>query len=360
VKSGNRRTAGQMAAVGLIASAIGITAALLVHWFPPAASKQAGPIDTLWNVLLIVSIPVFVIVATVVLFSVKLFRVRPGQELEDGAPIHGNTRLEVIWTAIPSILIAALVVYAYLVLHDIEKAPANPTQELRVHVIAQQFAWQFEYQAPGGKTVKSDFLRLPKDRSVKFDIVTKDVLHDFWVPAFRMKIDTVPGITTHYRVTPTKLGNYPVVCAELCGAGHAFMRSYATVVTPQAFDAWLSKQAGGAGAAAAGGGGQAAGGGQTAQAADPKTLFMKGNGTSAACGSCHTLAAAGATGTVGPDLGKVLKGKPAAFIRESIVTPNKQIAPGFQPNIMPQDFSKTLSPAELTALVNYLVKVAAK
>src|SRR5262249_7368761 len=111
-----------MILVGAIASAVGIVAALLIHWFPPAASKQAGPIDTLWDVLLIVSIPVFVLVATVVLFSVKLFRVRPGQENADGAPIHGSTRLEVIWTAVPAILIAALVVYAYLVLHDIEKA----------------------------------------------------------------------------------------------------------------------------------------------------------------------------------------------------------------------------------------------
>lgn len=348
MKLGNR-TIAQMVAVGVIASAVGIVAALLVHWFPPAASKQAGPIDTLWNVLLIVSIPIFVTVSTVVLFSVKLFRVRPGQELEDGAPIHGNTRLEVIWTAIPSILIAGLVVYSYVVLHDIEKAPANAaTQELHVHVTGQQFAWQYQYKTADGKTVTTDSLFLPKDRSVKFDIETKDVLHDFWVPAFRIKIDAVPGITTHYRVTPDRLGTYPVVCAELCGAGHAFMRSEATVVTQQAFTAWLAKQANPA---------PAGGGGQTAQAPDAKKIFTDGNGTSVACGSCHKLADAGTTGAAGPDLDQVLKGKPAAFIRESIVNPNKVIAKGYQAGIMPQDFSKTLSPAELDALVNYLSKV---
>jgi cytochrome c oxidase subunit 2 len=285
-------------------------------------------------------------------FSVKFFRVRPGQELEDGAPIHGNTRLEVIWTAVPSILIAALVVYAYLVLHDIEKAPANAASERHVHVIAQQFAWQFEYRTADGKQVKSDDLYLPVGQSVKFDIDTKDVLHDFWVPAFRMKIDTVPGITTHYRVTPNKIGTYPVVCAELCGLGHAFMRSTTHVLSAADFNAWLDKQANPAPAAG--------GSGQTAAAPDGKTIFTKGNGTSTACGSCHTLADAGTTGKVGPDLDKAIATATPAQIRTDIVNPNAQIAPGFPRGVMPQDFGKTLSPAELSALVNYLDKVTSK
>jgi cytochrome c oxidase subunit 2 len=235
-----------MAVVGVVASAIGIVAALSIHWFPPAGSKQAGPIDTLWDVLLVVSIPIFVLVSVVVVFAVREFRMRPGQELEDGAPIHGNTRLEVIWTAIPAMLIAGLVVYAYLVLHDIEKAPANPATEMHVKVTGQQFTWHFEYPQADGKPVRSDQLYVPAGRSVKFDVVSRDVLHDFWVPAWRMKIDAVPGITTHYRVTPEKLGDYPVVCAELCGLGHAFMRQTAHVMPAGEFDAWLAKQQQGA------------------------------------------------------------------------------------------------------------------
>jgi cytochrome c oxidase subunit 2 len=354
VRRGNRNILGAVI-VGVIASAIGITAALLIHWFPPSASTQAGPIDTLWNVLLIVSIPIFVTVTTVILFSVKTFRVRPGQELEDGAPIHGSTRLEIVWTAVPSILIAGLVVYAYLVLHDIEKAPANAATERHVHVMAQQFAWKFQYRAPSGKLVSSDQLYLPIDQSVKFDINTADVLHDFWVPAFRMKIDTVPGITTHYRVTPSRLGTYPVVCAELCGLGHAFMRSTVHVLSAQDFDAWLNKLANPTPASSATGGGQTA-----AAAPDAKAIFLNGNGTSTACASCHTLAAAGATGTVGPNLGKVLVNQTPAQIRQDIVSPNALITPGYPKDVMPQDFSKTLSPAELTALVNYLDKVTSK
>jgi len=233
-----------MAVVGVIASAIGIAAALLINWFPASASKQAGPIDQLWDVLLIVSVPVFVLVTVIVLYSVKLFRVRPGQELMDGPPVHGNTRLEVIWTTIPALIIASLVVYAYLVLHDIEKAPAAANAEMHVKVTGRQFTWYFEYEDTkvAGKPIRSAQLYVPEGKSVKFDVVSEDVLHDFWVPNWRMKIDAVPGITTHYRVTPDKVGSYPVVCAELCGLGHAFMRQTANVLPQAEFDAWLTKQ----------------------------------------------------------------------------------------------------------------------
>jgi cytochrome c oxidase subunit 2 len=274
---------------------------------------------------------------------------RPGQENQDGPPIHGNTRLEVVWTAIPSLIIACLVIYAYLVLDDIEKAPANAAQEMHVKVIGEQFTWHFEYPQAGGKAVKSDQLYLPIDKSVKFDIVSKDVLHDFWVPAFRMKIDAVPGITTHYRVTPNKLGDYPVVCAELCGLGHAFMRQTAHVLSAEDFDAWLAKQKAPAAQAGASTGEESAG-----AAVDAKALFA---GDDFGCGACHTLADAGTTGTTGPDLGKVLVGQDAAKIREDIVTPDKEIAKGYPGGIMPQDFGERLTTEQLDALVKYLDEV---
>ncbi len=237
----NERTpVGWMVVHGLIASAIGIAAGLAIDWFPEEGSTQAGPIDHLYDVLIWVSVPVFVTVMIIVLFSVVNFRMRPGEEELDGPPIHGNTRLEVIWTAIPAIMLVALCTYSYIVLLDIEEAQAN---EMVVTVTGQQFAWSYEYpQAKGEKPVKSTTLYLPKDRPVRFSVKARDVLHDFWVPAFRMKIDAVPGLTTHYRITPSRLGTYPVVCAELCGLGHSVMRSTTKVVTPAAFDAWLTKQ----------------------------------------------------------------------------------------------------------------------
>ena len=304
-----RRTVTEMVVVGLIASILGIVLGLVIDWFPTQGSKQAGQIDTFWDVLIICSVPVFVLVTTVVLFAARNFRMRPGEENLDGPPIHGNTRLEVVWTAIPAIMLVALCTYAYLVLHDIEKAPAAGN-ERQITAMGQQFTWTFDYNE-GGKKFSSAQLYVPEGESVKFNVKTKDVLHDFWVPAWRMKIDAVPGLTTNYRITPTKLGTYPVVCAELCGLGHAFMRQTAHVLPKAAFDAWVTKMS------AAGQAGSSGGRRRRRRRVDAKALFSQGQTQTGAtaCGACHKLADAGTAGGVGPDLDQVLKGKDAAFIQ---------------------------------------------
>lgn len=346
-----KKSVQQMVAVGLIASALGILFGLLIHWFPDADSTQADKIDTLWDVLVIVSVPIFVLVAVVVIFSVINFRVRPGEENLDGPPVHGNTKLEVIWTAVPAIILVSLCTYAYIVLRDIEKAPASTTAERVVKVTGRQFAWTFDYNE-GGKRFSTAQLYLPAGQSVKFDVVSLDVIHDFWVPDFRMKIDAVPGITTHYRVTPKNpqaIGDHEIVCAELCGLGHAFMRQTAHILTQADFDAWVRKMT--SGAPAAGGGG----GGGPVSAADAKQIFTDGSSTGApACGSCHKLADAGTSATTGPDLDQVLKGKDAAFIKESIVNPSAEIAAGYQDGIMPPNYGQVLTAGQVDGLVNYL------
>src|SRR4051812_17866496 len=324
-----RRTAAQMVTVGLVASVLGVIAGLLIHWFPPASSTQADKIDTLWDVLLIASVPVFVLVTTVIGFSILNFRMRPGEEGIDGPPIHGNTRVEVIWTAIPATLIVGLVIYAYVVLRDIEKTPAlaSGQKERVVRVFGEQFAWTFEYNE-GGRRFRNAQLYLPAGQSVKFEVQSKDVIHDFWVPDFRMKIDAVPGITTSYRVTPkpSAIGDHAIVCAELCGLGHAFMRQTAHVMTKSAFAAWVRRASAPAGGGGGGGGGGEASGG----APDAKAVFTNGKDSTGAtpCGACHTLSEAGTSGTTGPELDKALKGKDAAFIKQSIVKPDAQVAPG--------------------------------
>jgi len=163
-------------------------------------------------------------------------------------------------------------------------------------------------------------------------------------PWHEARLAAVPGIDTSYRITPARLGTYPVVCAELCGLGHSTMRNSATVVTPATFTAWLAKQK--APAVPTPGG-----------KPDGKTLFTAGNGTAQACGSCHTLADAGTSGTTGPDLGKVLKGMSAAEIKQSIVDPSAKLAAGFD-DLMPKDYAGTLSAQEIDALVQYLSKAA--
>lgn len=349
-----RGTAAKMLTVGVIASILGIAAGLAINWFPRASSVQADKIDTLWDVLIIASVPVFVLVVTVIGFSIINFRMRPGEEDLDGPPIHGNTRLEVIWTAIPATLIVGLVVYAYVVLRDIEKTPALAAgqKERVVQVFGEQFAWTFEYNE-GGRRFRTAQLYLPAGESVKFQVHSKDVIHDFWVPDFRMKIDAVPGITTSYRVTPksSAVGPHQIVCAELCGLGHAFMRQTAHVMTKPQFAAWVRQTS-----RAAGAGGGGGGGGQTGGAPDGKALFTNGNTASGAtaCGACHTLAAAGTTGTTGPNLGQVLKGQNPAFIKQSILQPDAKIAKGYTKGIMPPNYGSTLKPAEVAALVKFL------
>jgi cytochrome c oxidase subunit II len=333
-----------LVAIGLVASVIGVAFGLLIDWWPTQATEQGEKVDTLYDVLIIFSVPIFVLVMVIVLYCVWRYRMRPGEELIDGPPIHGNTRLEIIWTAIPAIILVALCSYSYVVLRDVEEADANA---FGVRVVGQQFTWTFYYKDPSGRTFASSQLYVPVGRPVKFTVQSDDVIHDFWVPAFRLKIDAVPGINTNLRATAKTIGEYPVVCAELCGLGHAAMRQTAHVVEPAEFDAFLERR------------GEAeeppeeAGGG--AGAPDGKAIF-----TDEGCGGCHALADAGTTGGTGPDLDETLADQDPPFIEQSIVEPDAEIAQGFSAGIMPPNFGQVLSPEELEALVGYLDEVAGR
>jgi cytochrome c oxidase subunit 2 len=336
-----------MLIIGIVAAVLGTFGALQIDWFPTQASTAAHKIDTLYDWLLVASVPMFVLVMSVAIYCVVRFRVRPGGPTGDGAPIHGNTRLEIVWVTIPFLIVTALAVYAAVVLAQIEKKKPN---ELQVRAIGQQFTWHFEYTMDG-KKFTTDQLYLPNNRPVYMKINTKDVLHSFWVPAFRLKMDAVPGQTDYVRFTPNRLGNYEVVCAELCGIGHATMRVKTAVVSTQDFDKWVQTQQNPQGEG--GGGGTTAAGGQTASAAQGKSIFNGEGG----CGACHTLADAGSTGTVGPDLNKVkIASKGEAFIKQSIEDPNAEIASGFPKGVMPEDFKSRLGPDKIDALVKYLLQ----
>jgi cytochrome c oxidase subunit 2 len=128
-----------------------------------------------------------------------------------------------------------------VILKDVEAREPRPVQ---VKVIGQQFAWHFEYPQQGGRAVRSDELYLPVGRQVEFRLDTVDVIHSFWIPAFRIKQDIPPGVTTETRATPTREGSFDVVCTELCGLGHATMRQSATVVPEEEFTAWLRERGG--------------------------------------------------------------------------------------------------------------------
>jgi cytochrome c oxidase subunit 2 len=380
-----------MVVIGVIASAIAIPLALIIPWFPSKGSVQAGNIRTLYDVLLITTIPIFVLVETVVLFSVWKFRMRPGQEDMDGPPIHGNTRLEVVWTAVPAILIVSLCGYAYSVLRTNE---ANKTNAMTVNVTTRQFAFEFSYPQSPGKQVVSSELYLPEGRPVVFKLRSLDVIHSFFVPNFSEKLDAVPGIVTTLRVTPDVLGTYPVECTELCGAGHSLMRSSAHVLTPAAFASWLKSQPingppplgtppatvtqavpdyaqnvpnGGGSSSAAPSTSSSSSSSSSTSAAAGQAVFTG----SAGCSGCHTLAAASATGTVGPNLDVRLRtdcANPASekvrgttlkqCIETAITKPYAYLPTGYSAGIMPSNFAQRLTPDEIQALVNFLSSAA--
>jgi cytochrome c oxidase subunit 2 len=380
-----------MVVIGVIASAIAIPLALIIPWFPSKGSVQAGNIRTLYDVLLIATIPIFVLVETVVLFSVWKFRMRPGQEEMDGPPIHGNTRLEVVWTAVPAILIVSLCGYAYSVLRTNE---ANKTNAMTVNVTTRQFAFEFSYPQSPGKQVVSSELYLPEGRPVVFQLRSLDVIHSFFVPNFSEKLDAVPGIVTTLRVTPDVLGTYPVECTELCGAGHSLMRSSAHVLTPAAFASWLKSQPingpppvgtppatvtqavpdyaqnvpnGSGSSSAAPSTSSSSSSSSSTSAAAGQAAFTG----SAGCSGCHTLAAASATGTVGPNLDVRLRtdcANPASqkirgttlkqCIETAITKPYAYLPTGYSAGIMPSNFAQRLPPDQIQALVNFLASAA--
>src|SRR5947209_15862731 len=173
-----------MLVFGVIGCAVLIPLSLIVPWFPTSASRQAGNIQTLYYVLLIASVPIFVLVETIVLYSVWKFRWRPGDERVDGPPIHGHTRLEVVWTILPAALLISLCSYAYTVLRSNE---ASKKGEMTVNVTERQFAFEYSYPGAGGKQVVSDALYLPKGRPVVFKLRSLDVIHSFFVPEFSQK-----------------------------------------------------------------------------------------------------------------------------------------------------------------------------
>ncbi len=330
----------RLVAVGLAAAAVAFAVAFFVPWLPTPASKEADRIDFVFWFVTVICIAIFGLVVAVILYAVVRFRARPDDD-SDGAPIHGHTGLEIVWTAVPAVLVTAISVVSAVALAQNDRLPKK---HLQVDVTAQQFAWSFAY--PKYKGLTSSTLRLPIHEAVELKMQAKDVIHSFWVPQFGQKQDVVPGMTTRLVITPKRLGSYPVVCTELCGEGHALMRAEAIVMQPKAFAAWVKAQQ-----AAAANANQTPGGGGAALAA------FNTNG----CSGCHTFKPARSTGTTGPDLDNLTAaahqaGKPLEqFVRESIVDPNAYIAKGYQPNIMPSTFD-SLPKSQLNALVTFLVQ----
>jgi cytochrome c oxidase subunit 2 len=226
----------QLVAIGVVIGVALTLVAVLFKWLPTSASEEFDRIQAIYWFVTIVSIVIFALVSAVVVFSVWKWRV-PLDDDADGPPIHGHTGLEIAWTAVPALLVTAIGIVSAVVLARNGDAGVRP---LEVQAIGQQFTWKFVYSdfddLPSGELV------LPVGREARFTMTAVDVVHSFWVPNFGQKMDAVPGIETEILVTPTRVGDFAVVCSELCGLGHATMRAKARVVTQQEFDAWVEER----------------------------------------------------------------------------------------------------------------------
>lgn len=219
--------------IWIVLSAIGVVLVSGMQILPRIASKEAVIEDDAFVLLLALSVPVMMFVVVGLAYSAWRFRARG--ETTDGAPVHGHGGVQALWVGISLALVLVLFAYGSFGLVAIR---GDQTSDYEVKVHAEQWHWKYEY-ASG---VTSDELHIPVDKRVHLVINSVDVIHSFWVPAFGVKQDAVPGLTTQIYLTATDVGTYPGMCAELCGLGHTGMTTTVVVADQAAVDAWLAQQ----------------------------------------------------------------------------------------------------------------------
>jgi cytochrome c oxidase subunit II len=241
--------------IAVLAAAVATAVAYFIPWLPDLNSEEGERIDFVLWVTVAICIAVFAVVAAISVYSVVKFRVRPDDD-SDGPPVHGHTGLEIAWTAVPTILVTVIAAVSAVALAENGKLKDD---RVVVEVTARQFAWTFAYPPEDAASKPkeeqlcqlppeqpncpfSGTLRLPAGRQVELRLRALDVIHSFWVPEFRQKQDAVPGIVTSVAVTPNDPADETVICTELCGLGHALMRSPAIVMPENEFESWRTEQ----------------------------------------------------------------------------------------------------------------------
>ncbi|MGB7290789.1 MAG: cytochrome c oxidase subunit II [Thermodesulfobacteriota bacterium] len=308
-----------------------------MSWIPEVASNFATKVDGVLLFVTILSVIFFLLVSILLVFFAVKYRRR--REDEETPYITGNETLELIWTVIPSILLMVIFVYAFVVFRDMRNPPADATE---INVTAKQWLWQFEYYN-GKKTLNE--LYVQQNRPVRLVMKSEDVIHSFFVPAFRVKQDILGGRYTQLWFTPTKVGTFQLFCAEYCGTGHSKMLGKVVVLSPEAYDIWEK-----------GAGTTEEIGVASLPAAERGEQLYKQSG----CNACHSLD--GSSG-VGPSWKSLVGHKVTMqngeevtvdenYIRESILEPQAKIVKGYQP-VMPS-FKGILSDDDISALIAYM------
>ena len=216
--------------------------------FPLAAAEEAVVVDEAFKILMVQSVPVFSFVLAALGYSVFRFRRKgePGDPIEDGPPIHSHRGVLSTWFAITTALTVLVIIFPGITgLLDLRERASEPPDQI-VQLRGVRWAWLATYPEYGVTLRSGESLVLPVDDLIKFEITSMDVLHAFWIPAFRMKIDAVPGLITTITATPNSTGtfesnyNLRLQCAELCGGDHAGMVLPIQVVERDEFEAWIA------------------------------------------------------------------------------------------------------------------------
>ncbi len=313
--------------IGFGSAAIGL--------MPVEASTAAIPVDRMISLQLWLISFLFSLVTVFILYSIVVFRHRQGDR-GFGTYFKSAATLEIVWTLIP---LGTVIYLAFLGAQDLATIAVPSADALNVKVTAFQWGWSFEYPDTG---VISNTLYLPVNRQVHLSLTSRDVIHSFWVPEFRLKQDVLPGanLVKDLRLTPTLQGDYKVRCAELCGGAHAYMLAPVKVVTQQDFDTWMASQT------------------NTASLSPEQ----RGQKLTNVCMGCHSVDGTQKLGPTWKGLAgsqvKLADGSTvtadAQYLHDSIVNPNKQVVAGFPQGVMPQDYGTTFSDQQIQDIIAYI------
>ena len=297
--------------------------------FPEQASTVAGRVDALYVFLLVVSVAMTLLIAGLIVYFIIKYRRRTEDEL--GTPVTGALTLELLWTVIPFLIIMVMFVWGASVYFTLSRPPRDA---LEIQVVGKQWMWKFQH-LDGQREINE--LHVPVGRAVKLILASQDVIHSFFVPAFRIKSDVVPGRYTTVWFEATTPGTYHLFCAEYCGTQHSGMIGQVIVMEPTQYQAWLS------------------GGAAEGSLADAGQKLFE----DLACDTCHR----GDTQGRGPLLdglfGKTVQLQNGQtiiadenYIRESILNPSAKLVAGFQP-LMPT-FQGLVSEDQVLQLIAYI------
>jgi cytochrome c oxidase subunit 2 len=300
-----------------------------IYQLPASASAEATSIDALFEAHFFLISFLFALVVGFMLYSLFVFRQRPGEEDEDGDHFHGHTGLEIAWTIVPLGLVVFFGVWGAQLLGDITGRPEDATV---IRVFGQQWSWSFEY--PELDDLRTNELVMPVNETIILELESLDVLHSFWVPEFRVKQDLVPGQVDILRVTPTEVGEYTLRCAEMCGTQHAYMLAPVRVVSQSEFETWAQEQSVSV---------------TQLSAEERGAVWYEQFG----CNSCHSLDGSvvvgpswqGLYGSERPLQSGETVTADDEYIRASILHPNDQLVEGFAA-AMPTNFEEQFAQTE--------------